>query len=195
MANSKARRAPARAEEPFQASRRPTATSSQSAVRQGVRGACMSGTGRQSPGHRHAEASTASGESAEGEPPSVSSQAAPSAPPIEWPADRALWRACCTPPLWRATRSWLRSAAVEEQHWLLKRRKKEGVKSSVKKVAGEIWPDCSAVSPNLGDYSLWVRQRAPAKKKNDSLRLSDKLAVRLPSSSTLRLKAVTRRLW
>ena len=127
-------------------------------------------------------------------PPSASSQAAPSALPIEWPADRALWRACCTPPLWRAMRSWLRSAAVEEQHWLLKRRKKEGVKSSIKKIAGEIQPDCSAVGPNLGDYSPWVRQRAPTKKKKDSLRLSDKSAVRLLGSSMLWLKAVTRRL-
>ena len=66
--------------------------------------------------------------------------------------------------------------------------------SSTKKVAGKIRPDCSAVGPNLGDYSPRVRQRAPAKKKEDSLRLSDKSAVRLPSSSTLRLKAVTRRL-
>ena len=128
--------------------------------------------------------------------PSATSQAAPSALPIEWPADRALWRACCTPPLWRAMRSWLRSAAVEEQRWLLKRRKKEGVKSSIKKVAGEIRPDCSVVGLNLGDYSPWVRWRAPAERENkELLRLSDKSAVRLPSSSTLRLKAVTRRLW
>ena len=72
--------------------------------------------------------------------------------------------------------------------------KKEGIKSSMKKVVGEIRPDCSEVGPNLGDYNPRVRHRAPAKKKNDSLRLSDKSAVRLPSSSTLRLKAVTRRL-
>ena len=64
----------------------------------------------------------------------------------------------------------------------MKRRKKEGVKSSIKKVAGEIRPDCSAVALNLGDYSLRVRQRAPAKKKKDSPRLSDKSAVRLPNS-------------
>ena len=95
----------------------------------------------------------------------------------------------------RAKRSWRRSAAVEEQRWPLRRRKKEGVKSSVKKVAGEIRPDCSAVGLNVGDYSPRVRQRAPAKKEKDLLRLSDRSAVRLPSSSTLRLKAVTRRLW
>ena len=64
----------------------------------------------------------------------------------------------------------------------------------MKKVTGEIRPDFSAVGPNLGDYSPRVRQRAPAKKKKDLLRLSDKSTVRLPSSSTLRLKAVTRRL-
>ena len=73
--------------------------------------------------------------------------------------------------------------------------KEKDVKSSTKKVAGKIRPDCSAVGPNLGDYSPRVRQRAPAKKKEDSLRLSDKSAVRLLSSLTLRLKAVTRRLW
>ena len=43
LTNSKARCAPARAEEPFQASRQPAVTSSQSAVRLGVRGAGMSG--------------------------------------------------------------------------------------------------------------------------------------------------------
>ena len=91
-------------------------------------------------------------------------------------------------------RSWLRSAAIEEHRWLLKRRKKEGVKSSIKKVAGEIRPDCSAVGPNLGDYSPRARQRAPAKKRKESLQLSDKTVVRFPSCSTLRLKAVTRRL-
>ena len=64
----------------------------------------------------------------------------------------------------------------------------------MKKVAGDIRADCSAVGPNLGDYSPRVRQRAPAKKKNDSLQLSDKSAVRFPNCSTLRLKAVTRRL-
>ena len=32
-------------------------------------------------------------------------------------------------------------------------------------VAWEIRPDCSAVGPNLGDYSPQVRQRAPAKKE------------------------------
>ena len=71
--------------------------------------------------------------------------------------------------------------------------KKETNKSLAKKIAGKIRPDCSAVGPNLGDYSPQVRQRAPAKKK-DSPRLSNKSAVRLPSSSTLRLKAVARRL-
>ena len=60
-------------------------------------------------------------------------------------------------------------------------------------VAGKIRPDCSAVGPNLGDYSPRVRQRAAAKKKN-SLRLSDKSAAHLLNSSTLRLKAVARRL-
>ena len=64
----------------------------------------------------------------------------------------------------------------------------------MRKVTGEIRPDCSAVGPNLGDYSPRVCQHAPEKKKKDSLRLSDKSAVRLPSSSTLLLKAVTRRL-
>ena len=76
----------------------------------------------------------------------------------------------------------------------MKRKKKEGIKSSTKKVAGEIRPDGSAVGPNLGDYSPWVRQRAHAKKEKDLLQLSERSAVRLPSSSTLRLKAVTRRL-
>ena len=71
--------------------------------------------------------------------------------------------------------------------------KKETNKSSAKKIAGKIRPDCSVVGPNLGDYSPRVRQRAPAKKKN-SLRLSDKSAARLLNSSTLRLKAVARRL-
>ena len=48
---------------------------------------------------------------------------------------------------------------------------------------------------NLGDYSPRVRQRAPAKKEEKSSpRLSTKSAVRLFSSSTLRLKAVARRL-
>ena len=47
----------------------------------------------------------------------------------------------------------------------MKRKKKEGVKSSRKKVAGEIRPDCSAVGPNLGDYSPRVCQRAPAKEE------------------------------
>ena len=70
-------------------------------------------------------------------------------------------------------------------------RKKEEVVS--KKIAGKIRPDCSAVGPNLGDYSPQVHQRAPAKKKN-LLRLSDKSAARLLNSSTLRLKAVARRL-
>ena len=73
------------------------------------------------------------------------------------------------------------------------KRKKETNKLSAKKIAGKIRPDCSAVGPNLGDYSPRVHRRAPAKKK-DSLRLSDKSAVRFPSCSTLRLKAVTRRL-
>ena len=75
-----------------------------------------------------------------------------------------------------------------------RRTKKEMLKSPRKKIAGKIRPDCSAVGPNLGDYSPRVRQRAPVKTKKDSLRLSDKSTVRLPSSSTLRLKAVTRRL-
>ena len=62
-------------------------------------------------------------------------------------------------------------------------------------VAGEIQPDCSAVGPNLGDYSPRVRQRAPAEKENeDLLRLSDKSAVRWSSSRTLELKEATRRL-
>ena len=74
------------------------------------------------------------------------------------------------------------------------KRKKETNKSSAKKIAGKIRPDCSAVGPNLGDYSPRVRLRAPAKKKKDSPWLSDKSAVRLPSSSTLRLKEVVRRL-
>ena len=73
--------------------------------------------------------------------------------------------------------------------------KKRQSKSLAKKIAGKIRPDCSVVGPNLGDYSPRVRQRAPAKKKEDSLRLSDKSAVRLLSSSTLRLKAIMRRLW
>ena len=73
--------------------------------------------------------------------------------------------------------------------------KEETNKSSAKKIAGKILPDCSAVGPNLGDYSPRVRQRAPAKKEKDLLRLSAKSAVCLPNSSTLRLKAVTRRLW
>ena len=71
-------------------------------------------------------------------------------------------------------------------------KKEKDVNSSTKKVAGKIRPDCSAIGPNLGDYSPRVRQRAPTKKKKDLLRLSDKSAVRLPSSSMLRLKAVTR---
>ena len=65
-------------------------------------------------------------------PSSATSQAAPSALPTEWPADRALRQACCTPPPWRTTWSWLRSAAIEERRWPLKRKKKEGVKSSGK---------------------------------------------------------------
>ena len=73
-------------------------------------------------------------------------------------------------------------------------KKEKDVKSSTKKVAGKIQPDCSAVGLNLGDYSPRVRQRAPAKKKKNLLRLSDKSAVRFSSCSTLRLKAVTRRL-
>ena len=68
-------------------------------------------------------------------------------------------------------------------------------RNNKRKSSKKIRPDCSAVGPNLGDYSPQVRQRAPAKKKKDSLQLSDKSAVCLPSSSTLRLKAVTRRLW
>ena len=32
-------------------------------------------------------------------------------------------------------------------------------------VVGEIRPDCSAVGPNLGDYSPGVRQRAPVEKE------------------------------
>ena len=65
----------------------------------------------------------------------------------------------------------------------------------MKKVAGEIRPDCSVVGPNIGDYSPRVRQRAPAKKEEKSSpRLSTKSAVHLFSSSTLRLKAVARRL-
>ena len=67
------------------------------------------------------------------------------------------------------------------------------IKSSAKKVAGKIRPNCSAVGSNLGDYNPRVRQCTPAKKKN-LLRLSDKSAARLPNSSTLRLKAVARRL-
>ena len=74
-------------------------------------------------------------------------------------------------------------------------KKEKDVKSPTKKVAGKIRPDCSAVGPSLGDYSPRVRQHAPVKKKKGSLRLSDKSAVRLLSSSTFRLKAVTRRLW
>ena len=74
----------------------------------------------------------------------------------------------------------------------MKRKKKEGVKSSTKKIVGEIQPDFSAVGLNLGDYSPRVRQRAPAKNKN-LLRLSES-AARLLNSSTLRLKAVARRL-
>ena len=58
-------------------------------------------------------------------PPSATSRAAPSALPTKRSADRAPRRACCTPPLWRAGRSWLRSAAVEVQRWLLKERKKD----------------------------------------------------------------------
>ena len=73
--------------------------------------------------------------------------------------------------------------------------KEETNKLSAKKIAGKIRPDCSAVGPNLGDYTQLVRQRAPAKKKKkNSLRLSVKSAVRLLNSSTLRLKAVARRL-
>ena len=39
------------------------------------------------------------------------------------------------------------------------------MKSSKKKIARKIRPDCSAVGPNLGDYSPRVRQRAPAKRE------------------------------
>ena len=53
---------------------------------------------------------------------------------------------------------------------------------------------CSAAGPKLGDYTHWVRQRALAKMKKNSLWLSVKSAVCLLSSSTLRLKAVARRL-
>ena len=73
--------------------------------------------------------------------------------------------------------------------------KKEGIKSSMKKVVGEIRPDCLEVGPNLGDYNPRVRQRTLAEKEEDSLRLPDKSAVHLASSSTLALKVVTRRLW
>ena len=73
-------------------------------------------------------------------------------------------------------------------------RKKETNKSLAKKIARKIRPDCSAVGPNLEDYSPQVRQRAPAKKKKDPPQLSDKSAVRQPSSTTLGLEAVARRL-
>ena len=87
------------------------------------------------------------------------------------------------------------SPRVHQRAPAKKKNKKETLKSSRKTIAGKIRPDYSAVGPNLGDYSPRVRQRAPAKKKKDLLRLSDKSAVRLPSSSTLRLKVVTRRFW
>ena len=62
-------------------------------------------------------------------------------------------------------------------------------------VAGEIWPDCSVVGPNLGDYNPRVRQRAPIEKESqDLLRLSDKLAVCFSSSRTPELKVTARRL-
>ena len=68
-------------------------------------------------------------------------------------------------------------------------KKEKDVKSSTKKVAGKIWPDCSAVGPNLGDYSPRVRQRAPVEKENEELlRLFDKSAARWSSSRTLELK-------
>ena len=74
-----------------------------------------------------------------------------------------------------------------------RRRKRHQQSTRRDTVAGEIRPDCSAIGPNLGDYSPRVRQCAPAKKKN-LLRLSDRSAARLLNSSTLRLKAVARRL-
>ena len=43
--------------------------------------------------------------------------------------------------------------------------KEETNKSSTKKIAGKIRPDCSAVVANLGDYSPRVRQCAPAEKE------------------------------
>ena len=49
------------------------------------------------------------------------------------------------------------------------KRKKETNKSSAKKIVEKIWPGCSAVGPNLGDYSPRVRQRAPARKEEKEL--------------------------
>ena len=55
--------------------------------------------------------------------------------------------------------------------------RKKALSHQEKKVTKEIRPNCSAVGPNLGDYSPRVRQRAPVEKEKDLLRLSDKSAA------------------